>query len=160
MRTRKRAGAAAIVLGLALALGIAAPAHAVEEYDRADSTSPSGTMELCIGTPTPGGGGCFKKYGDKIFVHDGEPDGWSVYILWSNNLRDSNYEWQPYRTGRCEFYGGYPNWGECNKDFYEHSTSPNAKGGKGSRVRIKACVNRTNLTDLCSEWSGYAYNDK
>lgn len=160
MRIHKRIGAGAVAIGLALALGVSPPAYAAEESDTANNTSPSATMELCVGTPTAGGGGCFKKYGDKIYVHDGAFDSMSVYVLWQNNLRDSNYDWHPYRTGRCEFYGSYPNWGECNKDFYEHSTSPNAKGGKGSRVRIKVCVNVPRYTDTCSEWSGYAYNNK
>ncbi|MFD6138350.1 hypothetical protein [Promicromonospora sp. NPDC060271] len=84
----------------------------------------------------------------------------SVYVLWQNNLRDSNGNWQAYRNGRCEYFGGWDNWGECAIDIYEHTTSPNAKGGKGSRVRIKACVNVPRLPDDCSDWTGYVYNDQ
>ncbi|MFI0106778.1 hypothetical protein ACH4NW_00240 [Streptomyces globisporus] len=101
--------------------------------------------------------GCFKPYGDVVFASDHSPDGNSVYTLWQNQLRDGTGTWGLYRKGKCSYSGGSFSMGSCNKEMYEHS-SRNAWGGKGSKVRVKACVADFG-GDTCGSWSSWIYND-
>ncbi|OQO90345.1 hypothetical protein B1813_17500 [Saccharomonospora piscinae] len=105
-------------------------------------------------------GGCLKKYGDRLFAWDTTLDGFSVYVLWENQLKNSNGTWSLYRKGRCTSSHGWDTYGECNKNFYENSTFPNAKGGQGSRIRIKSCADVKLIADHCTAWSSWMLNDK
>ncbi|MGW2260400.1 hypothetical protein ACWCXE_21670 [Streptomyces sp. NPDC001780] len=82
------------------------------------------------------GMGCFEQYGDVIRVWSRNYTDGSPRAYWANELKDSNGVWKLYREGVC--YGDYArnSWVSCNKDFYENTTSPNALGGKGSRIKL------------------------
>lgn len=154
-------GAIRTVLGVAatglLVLAMSSPAAAVPmENDTAvrDTSSDSGS---CITTGNIAATGCFKPYGDVVFAQDISPDANDVYTLWQNQLRDSTGTWALYRNGKCTYTGGSISKGACNKEMYEYS-STNAWGGKGSRVRVKACVIDFG-DDTCSSWSGWINND-
>ncbi|MEU0373639.1 hypothetical protein ABZ070_25915 [Streptomyces sp. NPDC006283] len=82
--------------------------------------------------------GCFSRYGDKWSIQDSLAEGNQTFIYWENWLRDANGGWQPYRHGWCNNNLGAPNWGACNKDYYE-SSSTNYYKGQGSRVRFQTC---------------------
>lgn len=148
----------AILASVAFTVGSAVPAAAAdEEYNKAVSRTNWGAWDVCVDSGTVNGKtlakACFKKHGDYFFVKDELADGDSVYVLWTNQLRTSSGGWATYREGRCEFYGGNPNWGQCNKDFYENTTYPNAFGTRGSRITIRACANRAWETDKCGGWT-------
>jgi hypothetical protein len=82
--------------------------------------------------------GCFVKYGDIWRIQDGSTDGDQTFIYWENWLHDGS-TWRPYRHGECNNNLNAPNWGQCNKDLYENS-STNYYGGRGSRVRFQVCT--------------------
>jgi hypothetical protein len=101
-----------------------------------------------IGTPASPGGAftcteygwataCFEKYGDKLWIYNGD---WEfpryTKNQWENWLWDGD-EWIKYRWGEC-FDDGGGSWFVCNKDFYEN-TSTNYYGGKGSNIFWRAC---------------------
>ncbi len=81
--------------------------------------------------------GCFAKYGDSWRIQDSLADGDQTFIYWENWLWNGS-SWQPYRFGECSNNLGAPQWGACNKDYYE-SSSTNYYGGKGSRIRFQTC---------------------
>jgi hypothetical protein len=166
MQIRKRVAAAAALMSVALTLAVAAPASAVViESDSANrETNPPVSMDVCMSGTKDGAEfntalGCFKKHGDKIYVKDKAADGFSVYVKWQNQLRNSDGNWRLYREGRCTSTLGWDKWGVCDKNFYEHSTSPNAKGGQGSRVRIKTCMAIKHFPDDCTNWSTWRLNN-
>ncbi|MFF9607875.1 hypothetical protein ACF1GY_37465 [Streptomyces sp. NPDC014684] len=90
---------------------------------------------------TTGATACFEKYGDKIWIKATASRS-DILAMWENYLRDSSGSWGdfPYREGSCENHLGSGRWGYCNKDFYEDSTDPNARGGQGSGIRLWACA--------------------
>lgn len=155
MRGAIRTAVGMVATGL-LVLTMANPASAVTmEYNTAvRDTSNAG--DGCITMGNLSSTACFKPYGDVVFAADMLPDGYSVYALWQNELRNSVGNWGLYRNGKCTYTGGSISKGSCNKDMYEDSSS-NAWGGKGSRVRVKACTNDLG-DDTCSGWSGWIYN--
>lgn len=165
MGFRKRVASAAALMAVALTMSVAAPANAiVVESDSALRQLHPPVMDVCVsgtgdGAQSNTSRGCFKKYGDRIFSYDRFADGMSVYVDWENQLKDSSGNWKAYRKGRCTSTLGAEKYGECNKDFYENSTSPNAKGGKGSRIRIKSCTNIKYLPDDCTNWSSWITNN-
>jgi hypothetical protein len=141
-------------LGLTLAgpgIASAAPppdAELAAESDTGVSASgPEGA--LCTYT-TSVGDGCFKKNGDIWYVSDGHADGNSVYVDWRNELTNSGGNWVSYRSGKCWSHLGKDNWAKCNKDFWEHGAL-NAKGGYGSRVEWRICIDDL-FADTCSSW--------
>ncbi|GIH08476.1 hypothetical protein Rhe02_65430 [Rhizocola hellebori] len=85
---------------------------------------------------------CFEKQGDVFTMLDiariswGDPG--NAWIQWTNELKDSGGTWRYYRSGEC-WLSGTMTEGHCDKNFYENTTSPNAKGGVGSRLIFKAC---------------------
>ncbi|MEH6374324.1 hypothetical protein V7793_08295 [Streptomyces sp. KLMMK] len=92
--------------------------------------------------------GCFKTYGDSWIIQDSKGEGAQTYIYWENWLYDGA-RWRPYRHGRCNNDLGAPNWGQCNKDYYE-SGSTNYFGKKGSQMRFQVCDRHPFLPDMCS----------
>jgi hypothetical protein len=86
---------------------------------------------------------CFALYGDQIWVYDARGDGKAAIGQWSNYLRNAAGDWILYREGECRNSLGHGHWGLCNKEFYEDSTNPNAKGGHGSGLRLWACTAAT-----------------
>jgi hypothetical protein len=158
-------GAIRTVVGTAatglLVLAMSNPAAAVTmEYDTAVKDSSSVNDYYCIsaenGASWTLARACFEPSGDVIFAYDGAKDGYAVYALWQNELRDSNGNWGLYRNGKCTYEGGGYSQGACNKEMYEYS-SRNAHGGVGSRVRVKACVADIG-DDTCSSWSRWILN--
>jgi hypothetical protein len=101
--------------------------------------------------------GCFKKYGDAFYVQDQGADGLETFVQWENQLKNSASSWVGYRSGACRNSLGAYNWGVCNKDFYENSTTNN-QGGKGSRIRFRVCVDGV-FSDDCTSYSEWLYND-
>lgn len=81
--------------------------------------------------------GCFTRYGDVWRIQDSLADGNQTFIYWENWLWNGS-SWQPYRSGWCNNNHGAPNWGQCNKDYYE-SSSTNYYGDQGSRIRFQTC---------------------
>jgi hypothetical protein len=81
--------------------------------------------------------GCFTRYGDVWAIQDSFGDTYQTFIYWENWIRDGA-SWRPYRYGECSNNLGAPNWGKCNKDYYE-SSSTNFYGGTGSRIRFQVC---------------------
>lgn len=126
-----------------------------EEYNEAASRTNWGSSDVCLDVwrGISLAKGCFKKHGDYFFVKDHAKDGYSVYVQWINQLPRSSGRWATYRSGRCEFFGGNDNWGQCNKNFYENSTDPNAFGTKGSRIKFKVCVNVPLQVDKCTTYT-------
>ncbi len=103
--------------------------------------------------------GCFQKHGDFIWVQDGEGDGYPVSIVWENYLRDADGNWRLYRDGECKNYLSAPNWGYCNKEFYEDQTSPNAIGGTGSGIRLYPCIISGGYTGCSSSYKWLRNNE-
>lgn len=171
MRILKKAAVATAAITAALTMTAAMPAGAstsddavsaavTTEYDTAKKNNNPPSMDRCVGkTQWDSSGGCLKKYGDRLFAYDTTLDGFSVYVLWENQLYNGS-GWKLYRKGRCTSNHGFDNYGECNKDFYENSTYPNAFGSSGSRIRIKSCADVTWGPDHCTEWSPWLVNDK
>ncbi len=147
-----RAAFGAVATGV-LVLAMSNPAAAAESDTGSASSGP--TSGTCI-SEISGARACFQPDGDIIFAKDTSFDGYSVYTSWVNQLKDSSGNWKTYRTGTCRNNRGSGEWAACNKDFYENSTSPNALGGKGSRISIAACVDDLG-GDTC-EPSPYIYN--
>jgi hypothetical protein len=151
----RKAKPLAPTLGVALALILwnGGPAAALElpPEDPQMAVWGSGPSNVAECTETDVASGCFQKYGDQIWVKDGSGDFFGTYVKWENWLRNANLEWLRYRSGECVNELDAPNWGVCNKDFYEHSTAGNAYGGTGSRIRIRACVSAVG-TDPCTSW--------
>ncbi|MFJ8085342.1 hypothetical protein ACIQ6Y_32700 [Streptomyces sp. NPDC096205] len=139
-----------------LVLAMANPASAVTMENDTAVRDTSDAGDGCITMGNLSATACFKPYGDVVFAVDMLPDAYSVYALWQNELRNSVGTWGLYRNGKCSWSGSAPSKGSCNKDMYEHSSS-NAWGGKGSRVRVKACTNDLG-DDTCSGWSSWIYN--
>ncbi|KUO10617.1 hypothetical protein [Streptomyces dysideae] len=144
---------------LVLAMGNPASA-ATMEYNTASSDNSSVNSYYCAYAKNGAGWtlarGCFQPSGDIVFAKDNSADGWPVYTLWQNELKDSNGNWGLYRNGKCSWSGNAPSQGSCNKDMYEYS-SKNAHGGVGSRVRVKSCVADLG-DDTCSSWSTWILN--
>ncbi len=88
---------------------------------------------------------CFEPSGDKIWVLDHKADGKAAAGYWENYLRDSAGDWIIYRNGQCTNHLTAGNWGYCNYDFYE-DTSSNADGGKGSGIRVYPCTETGPIT--------------
>lgn len=126
-----------LAAGGALFVAMSNPAAAAEETDKG---VPSGAPSsgTCI-TEITGATGCFQPYGDVIYIKDTSLDGYSVYVKWQNEIRNSSGTWHSYRNGKCTSDRGKGDWAKCDKDFYEAS-STNALGGKGSRIKLTACV--------------------
>ncbi|MGI5422073.1 hypothetical protein [Actinomadura luteofluorescens] len=83
---------------------------------------------------------CFRKHGDGILLYNGGNTSDDVTIVkWSNYLRTRSGAWKYYRKGH--HVNPYPhNWsGPWKHNFYEDQ-SVNAYGGKGSGIRLYACV--------------------
>ena len=148
-RFRIRLAAVAICLAACSAF-VATPASAdvadasrSSEFDQS-STGSAPSDRICVSYATASA--CFKKYGDQIWVRDTE---WSEHPQaigeWENWLFDGS-QWNLYRKGYC--YRLYEtDWGVCNKDFYEDTTT-NYFGGQGSRIYWRACS-----FDGCSAWT-------
>ncbi|MBB5931861.1 hypothetical protein [Streptomyces echinatus] len=100
------------------------------------------TTEICDDTWRGGtappfhepGWACFERSGDKFLVNVGDTVDGSPRVEWWNELKNARGDWKIYRQGYC--YGEWYRHSTvvCNKNFYEDSTSPNALGGKGSRI--------------------------
>ncbi|MFF7791581.1 hypothetical protein [Streptomyces sp. NPDC007991] len=91
--------------------------------------------------------GCFTRYGDKWSIQDSLAEGDQTFIYWENWLWNGS-SWMPYRYGECSNNLGAPNWGACNKDYYE-SSSTNYYKDQGSRVRFQTC-RRDLLNTACT----------
>jgi hypothetical protein len=92
---------------------------------------------------------CFQKYGDVIWVYDPYDDLWLAQAHWSLWLRDGQGEWTFHKWGRCKASPASVRvWVVCDRDFYEDSTYPNAKGGQGAGIRLYA---------VDDDWSGYRW---
>lgn len=82
---------------------------------------------------------CFQKYGDVIWVYDRVDDIFISQAHWSLWLRNGQGEWTFHKWGRCKVPPQYVRvWVRCDRDFYEDSTYPNAKGGQGAGIRLYA----------------------
>jgi hypothetical protein len=81
--------------------------------------------------------GCFTISEDKWSIQDSLADGDQTFIYWENWLWNGS-SWKPYRYGECSNALGAPNWGACDKDYYE-SSSTNYYNSKGSRIRFQTC---------------------
>ncbi|WUH89828.1 hypothetical protein OG900_06640 [Streptomyces sp. NBC_00433] len=81
--------------------------------------------------------GCFTRNGDVWRIQDSLADGDQTFIYWENWLWNGS-SWMPYRSGWCSNNLGAPNWGVCNKDYYE-SSSTNYYKHTGSRIRFQVC---------------------
>jgi len=104
--------------------------------------------------------GCFTKYGDVWHILDAAVDGQQTFIYWENWLWNGS-SWKPYRSGWCNNDLGGNNWGKCNKDYYE-SSSTNYYGGKGSRLRFQVCRRNfvgTNCTPGSIDGAAWINND-
>ncbi|MGW7438484.1 hypothetical protein [Streptomyces sp. NPDC054849] len=116
MRFRLIGTAAMALAGTILAI---APAHAADEISTAEPI-PAGdpyaaaAFDACEWVEDYAGQyageGCFKSYGDKIWVKDGKSDGLRVVVKWETNYG---------RTGECHQTGGTGSSGVCNYDMRE-----------------------------------------
>lgn len=127
------------------------------ESDLAESFGPPGQEALC--TYANIAAGCFRPYGDVLYVQDSRANLSSPYLHWQNQLRGPNGSWTLYRAGKCWNMLDAPNWGICNKDFYEHSTV-RSDGGKGSQLRWRLCSPAAAGNDSCTAWTGWINNDQ
>jgi hypothetical protein len=103
--------------------------------------------------------GCFQKYGDRIWVQDAYGDGYPVAIYWQNYIRDDLGNWVLHRWGECRNYLYAPNWGYCDKDFWEDQTYPNARGGQGSGIRLYPCIISGGYTGCLSNYKWLRNNE-
>ncbi|MGW0365807.1 hypothetical protein [Streptomyces sp. NPDC002990] len=103
------------IAGTVLAI---APAHAVDEISTAEPVTAgdsyaSGFTYCEVTKDYAGqiaGEGCFKAYGDKIWVEDTKSDGFRVVVRWQTNYG---------RSGECHQTGGAGSAGVCNYDMRE-----------------------------------------
>ncbi|MFI8090905.1 hypothetical protein ACIF9R_21720 [Streptomyces sp. NPDC086080] len=91
--------------------------------------------------------GCFTRHGDKWTIQDSLAEGNQTFVYWENWLKNGS-TWAPYRSGWCNNNLGAPNWGVCNKDYYE-SSSTNYYGSEGSRIRFQTC-RRDLINTVCT----------
>lgn len=128
------------------------------EDDPASITSETGTVN-CAETwaliPVAGyvmtAKGCFTKNDDLWYIQDAFPDGSQTFVYWENWLWSGDgpgAQWKPYRYGECTNNLNAPNWGKCNKNYYE-SSSTNFYGGKGSKIRFQTC-RRVPADNVCN----------
>jgi len=75
-----------------------------------------------------GGRACFQKYGDKFFVGDTLPDGYTIVLSWETSYG---------RTGTC-VAAGYFSWGMtmCDENVKERSAIKFKLEGVNSKGRV------------------------
>lgn len=151
-RTVRRPALAAVLCALFVLLAgspaaatIAEPAGSPPEV--ADCNNSPGPFP---GSP-PSAQACFRPYGDQIWVYDFDTP-YAAIGEWQNQLYYGG-TWNHYRSGDCQSLQGEGQWGLCNYDFYEDSTT-HKYGDQGSRVRFRACGPWG-----CSSWSPWWRNN-